>query len=192
MSAAAKKQMALMGWKEGQGLGKEGTGISSYVRVQKRDPKLQSGLGHEAGKSGSDNSDMGFDALLSTMAKKKDKKKRAATDSSDSEDDESKSKKTTSQIDTDGQQQDDADVTTASSSKQRTETSKKRARTPESSSSSSSDDDDEAGANGTGDNNILQWDDATLLKKCGGVRLGRAGRHRFFNGKLNRIDESHK
>lgn len=181
MSAAARKQMEMMGWKQGQGLGKDGSGIASYVRVQKRDPKLQSGLGHEGGKSGSDNSDMGFDALLSTMSKK-DKKARAAADDSSSDNDV-------------------APTTAAAPTKQPDEASssgvKKRARSRASSNSSSSSDDDSADDNVNADacaggDNILKWDDATLLKKCGGVRLGRAGRHRFFNGKLNRIDESHK
>jgi hypothetical protein len=190
MSAAARKQMELMGWKQGQGLGKEGTGISSYVRVQKRDPKLQSGLGHEAGKSGSDNSDMGFDALLSSLSKKKVDKKLAIEDESSDSEVEAKAQQSSARGPTRPAAQSDAEVV-ATPSSSKTKKPKKRARTPESSSSSSDEEGDDA-ANAGSSQNILQWDDATLLKKCGGVRLGRAGRHRFFNGKLNRIDESHK
>jgi hypothetical protein len=37
---------------------------------------------------------------------------------------------------------------------------------------------------------LTTWNDKKLFEKCGGVRLGRAGRHRFFAGKLARIEKS--
>lgn len=54
---------------------------------------------------------------------------------------------------------------------------------PSSSSSSSSDSDSDAGGD------ITKMSDAELFARCGGVRLGRAGRHRLFDNKLKRIQE---
>lgn len=64
---------------------------------------------------------------------------------------------------------------------------KKTAATSASDSSSSSSDDDDGGENRSGD--LTKMSDAELFARCGGVRLGRAGRHRLFDNKLKRIEE---
>ena len=64
-----------------------------------------------------------------------------------------------------------------------TKPTRKRARSASgscSSSSSSSDDD--------GVDDITKWDDAKLFARCNGVRLGRTGRHRYSNTKLDRAE----
>jgi hypothetical protein len=134
MSSFARKQLEKYGWKEGEGLGKNKQGISSFVRAVK--PKGEKGeyigIGHEASK-GTSNSDMGFDRVLSEMA-------------------------------------------AASSAK-----ATKRERLENTASSSASDDEQQE------DGDITTWDDAKLFARCNGVRLGRGGRHRFFDGKVSRI-----
>ena len=44
-SEFAKNQLKLMGWKEGEGLGKNRQGIATHIKVEKR--KEAEGLGHE-------------------------------------------------------------------------------------------------------------------------------------------------
>ena len=176
-SSFAKKQLEKYGWKEGSGLGRDGAGITTFVKVQRRDPQLTSGIGHEASSGGTVNSDMGLDAVLMEIKKPR------------------------------GERQDQGEVDEAAPNvsaspsaflEGKAEGKGKRGRSPnrpsqataESSSSSSSDDDDDARVF-TGSTDITQWDDKKLLEHCGGVRLGRTGRHRFFNGKLARIEQSH-
>mmetsp|Transcript_58 Transcript_58/g.107 ORF Transcript_58/g.107 Transcript_58/m.107 type:complete len:292 (-) Transcript_58:135-1010(-) len=48
-SSFAKKQLELMGWKEGEGLGKNKQGLSTHVKVLKR--KEEEGLGHDENKN---------------------------------------------------------------------------------------------------------------------------------------------
>lgn len=189
MSSFAKRQLEKMGWKEGQGLGKDGSGVASFIKVQRRDPKLQSGLGHEAGKGGADNSDMGLDSLLGSLAGKSKKMSNRSASSSSS-----------SSADADVHKPNEATRNSEDAPQQRKKRAAKRAHSSSSSSSISSSDDDgvasgrskETVASATGGSNVLTWTDAELLQRCGGVRLGRAGRHRFFNGKLARIEASHK
>jgi hypothetical protein len=148
MSSFARRQMEKMGWKDGEGLGKNKDGVTTFVRVSRRDPASASGIGHEASKGGSENSDMGLDALLGKIGSKKERTKRPRESGSGG-----------------------------------------GPSSPDTSSSSSSSEGADNDANG--DNLILNWDDRKLFERCGGVRLGsRAGRHRYFNGKLTRIEAS--
>lgn len=75
-----------MGWAEGQGLGKEEQGRSTYVHVKKKDDN--SGLGKEKAQQNKVNDQWYFNAFDSALAnmggkkkkkKKKDKKKRDKT-----------------------------------------------------------------------------------------------------------------
>ncbi|CAN0479264.1 unnamed protein product [Ectocarpus sp. 12 AP-2014] len=84
-SGFAKGMMAKMGWAEGQGLGKEEQGRSTYVQVKKKDDN--SGLGKEKAQQNKVNDQWYFNAFDSALAnmggkkkkKKKDKKKRDKT-----------------------------------------------------------------------------------------------------------------
>lgn len=73
--------MAKMGWAEGQGLGKDMQGRSTYVQVKKKDDNA--GLGKEKAQQNNVNDQWYFNAFDSALAnmggkkkKKKDKKKR--------------------------------------------------------------------------------------------------------------------
>lgn len=77
--------MAKMGWAEGQGLGKDMQGRSSYVQVKKKDDN--SGLGKEKAQQNKVNDQWYFDAFDSAVAnmggkkrKKSDKKKKKKAD----------------------------------------------------------------------------------------------------------------
>ncbi|EAN88626.1 hypothetical protein, conserved [Trypanosoma cruzi] len=48
MSSIAKRMLERHGWKEGMGLGKNAQGVSTYVKVVRRDPHTTTGLGHAA------------------------------------------------------------------------------------------------------------------------------------------------
>lgn len=79
----AKTMMAKMGWKEGQGLGKDMQGRSTYVHVKKKDDNA--GLGTEKAHQNNVNDQWYFNAFDSALAKtkmgkkkkKKDKKRKA-------------------------------------------------------------------------------------------------------------------
>ena len=152
----AKKQLEKYGWKEGEGLGKDGQGTSTFVRAFK--PRGERGehigIGHEATK-GSSNSDMGYGKVLSELARAK-----PAASSSDSESDA------------------EGKLVVRKAKVHRPEGAQSSSSSSSSSTSSDSSDDD-----------VLGWDDAKLFAKCNGVRLGRTGRHRFFDGKVARIAE---
>lgn len=91
---------------------------------------------------------------------------------------------------TEEEHHDDAALASSSSSSAKSKGKKSKVYVP----SSSSDDEDGDGNNThhSGGSNLTFMSDKDLFAKCGGVRLGRAGRHRFFDGKLQRIEESHK
>lgn len=74
--------MAKMGWKEGQGLGKDMQGRSTYVHVKKKDDNA--GLGTDKAHQNNVNDQWYFDAFDSALAKtkmgkkkRKDKKRKA-------------------------------------------------------------------------------------------------------------------
>lgn len=170
MSALARKQMEKMGWKDGEGLGRDGSGIKTFVRVQKRANAGEAiGIGHEASE-GTRNSDMGMDAVLQEIAAKKKRTKNGGEEVQAS----SSSSSSSSSSDSDAN-----------------EKKKKRDEKPNrasSSSSSSSSSDEDGGGDGFGTSkNVVAISDEELFRRCNGVRLGRGGRHRFFDGKLSRV-----
>lgn len=72
----AKGMMAKMGWAEGQGLGKDLQGRSTYVQVKKKDDNA--GLGKEGAQQNTVNDQWyfnAFDSALANMGGKKKKKK---------------------------------------------------------------------------------------------------------------------
>jgi hypothetical protein len=172
-SAFAKKQLEKYGWAAGEGLGKDKEGRADYVKVTKRKTEGV-GIGHEAAKGGTSNDDMGLNSVLKDMGSNKNKKSDViitggGDSSSDSSEDEEKKKKR-------------KEIATQRQKRARDD---KKNNNKDSSSSSSSDSDAEG-------EDITKWDDKTLFARCGGVRLGRGGRHRMFDGKLKRIEELQK
>lgn len=151
MSKVAKNIMAKYGWKDGDGLGKDRSGVVSHVKVVRRDPKTATGLGHlaEAG-STIDATTVELDDMYRTISSPTSPTSPGVADSSDDE----------------GTPE------------------RKRQRSSSSSSSSSSSDDHSTHGE--------QLTDAELFRRCGGVRLGRGGRHRCFDGKLERVARSNQ
>ncbi|KPA76198.1 hypothetical protein ABB37_07952 [Leptomonas pyrrhocoris] len=197
MSALARKMMEKYGWKEGEGLGKERTGTKSYVRVVRRDPHVATGLGHAADPAQSGNlastHAVELDAIYGQLHKEKKKLKRARSSDSSSSSSDSASGV------------DETEETSSAQKKSRVaERPSRRQR------DSSSDDDDDSGSSSDSNSgsyssddedsemaakrvkgeplgDVTRMTDKALFERCGGVRLGRAGRHRFFDGKLKRI-----
>lgn len=164
MSKFAKAQMEKWGWKEGEGIGKEKQGVTSYVRAARSGNTGEVrgeafGLGHEKAAGAQPKAlgvdDMGYGATLKSIRSK------------------SPGKKTRS--DTDGVEEEDTKVVSPKSFPLR----KKNKKEVTVSSSSSSDTENE---------DPTKWSDEKLFAKCGGVRLGRTGRARLFDGKLARAD----
>jgi hypothetical protein len=194
MASFARRQMEKYGWKDGQGIGKQNNGISTFVKAVR--PKGERGecfgIGHAAN-SGTSNSDMGFDSVLQELRggkKKAGKKAQDSDDSSDAEDAPEDDAASASGSSSPKAQDSDADVPRRKKhraddavvdNKPASPVAKKAVASDSDSSSSSSDDDAE-------DDGVIDWSDKKLFDRCGGVRLGRGGRHRFFDGKLARIE----
>ncbi|KEG15074.1 hypothetical protein DQ04_00201270 [Trypanosoma grayi] len=174
MSSIAKKMLERHGWKEGMGLGRDAQGVKTYVKVVRRDPHTATGLGHAADATQAPQAStfaVELDAVYSTLSATKRGRKKVAVSDSDAEEEEAGTR------------------TAGKGDAER----RKRQRSPSSSSSSSSEksnSDSEEDSDAHVD--ITRLKDDELLRRCGGVRLGRAGRHRFFEGKLRRIEESHR
>ncbi|KAK7197405.1 G-patch domain containing protein [Novymonas esmeraldas] len=208
MSALAKKMMEKYGWKEGEGLGKDRSGMRSYVKVTRRDPHTATGLGHAAdpaqGGSLASTHAVELDAIYGQLHKSTDKKERPlpnhtrggdASASGDDDDDDSDrvhDANTSSSSSTSASSTEKRATASTRAATKRQRSASSSPSTPSSSSSSDSDDDDDDEArpksNQTGD--VTRMSDKDLFQRCGGVRLGRAGRHRFFDGKLRRIHDS--
>lgn len=189
MSSFAQRQLEKMGWTAGKGLGKNGTGVTTFLKVQKRATGLQSGIGHEASNPGSRVDDMGFEGALKAfhkphLKKLASKKKSNGEDgSSTASDDEEEAKPKKKLIGGSKRARDDSDeeaddtVTTKPSGK-----GKKRVE-------ASSSEEDSSSEEGHFEGGIQNIDDAELFKRCGGVRLSsRAGKHRFFTAKQKRCN----
>eukprot|EP00796_Vickermania_ingenoplastis_P011086 gene11086-7714_t len=84
----------------------------------------------------------------------------------------------------------DSDSDASTSTDPSPEKNRKRTR-PSSDSSSDTSSSSSSGSGSDSDAPQRPLTDAELFKKCGGVRLGRSGRHRFFDGKLERVARSH-
>jgi len=81
----AKKQLLKMGWTEGTGLGKRRTGITTHVKVKKREE--EAGLGAEQSRKdlASANHEWWKDSVGNTLAKLRKKKSKASKRFSDEE-----------------------------------------------------------------------------------------------------------
>ncbi|RNF21346.1 uncharacterized protein Tco025E_03426 [Trypanosoma conorhini] len=175
MSSIARKMLERHGWKEGMGLGKDAQGVSTYVKVVRRDPRTATGLGHAADATQAPQAStfsVELDAVYATMTKA-------------------------------GRKSPKGDDAVAEAKVARRVTREKRGRQEgaraSSSSRGSSEDASSDGGSSSSDEDeedrnvdITRLTDDELLRRCGGVRLGRAGRHRFFDGKLRRIEKSHR
>ncbi|CCW63929.1 unnamed protein product [Phytomonas sp. EM1] len=190
MSSAARKMMEKYGWKEGQGLGKERDGIKSYVKVVRRDPHTSTGLGHAAdptvggGVHVLTTQSVELDAIYDHISKRKprtnsDQANRSASTSS-SEDAHPTNARTMNK-----NREQPNGYHNENQKKRRRGSSSDSEKSPSDSDSSKESDDDGAKNNVP----ITAMSDSELFKRCGGVRLGRAGRHRFFDGKLERIEK---
>ncbi|GET87640.1 hypothetical protein, conserved [Leishmania tarentolae] len=205
MSALAKKMMEKYGWKEGEGLGKERTGVKSYVKVTRRDSHTPTGLGHAAdpaqGGSLASTHAVELDAIYGQLHKETKKRQRqsnksrvdqngSSEDEGDNADEISDVSSTSSgagSSSTESQAEGKVAVTARATVKQRGHA------LPSSPSSSGSDGDDRIDSKRSKCEQIVdvtRMSDKELFQRCGGVRLGRAGRHRFFDGKLKRIQDS--
>ncbi|KAG5508215.1 hypothetical protein JKF63_05471 [Porcisia hertigi] len=204
MSALAKKMMEKYGWKEGEGLGKERTGMKSYVKVTRRDPHTATGLGHAAdpsnGGSLASTHAVELDAIYGQLHKETKNRKEQLSKAHPQR------KETSTEVDDEDQLSDvSSNSRGASSSTSSTIADnysegekvpfaaraqlKRQRHVPASSSSDSDGDGRKCSKNGrVGD--VTRMTDEELLQRCGGVRLGRAGRHRYFDGKLKRIHNS--
>ncbi|CCW70791.1 unnamed protein product [Phytomonas sp. Hart1] len=190
MSSAARKMMEKYGWKEGQGLGKEREGVKSYVKVVRRDPHTATGLGHAADPSVSGAShtlttqSVELDAIYDHITKRKpsgnsNQSKRGAPTSSGPD-----AHLTSAPMEKETQHQHGEYLPDQPKKIRRRSSSDSDKSTSDSESSRDSDD------NHPRKNiSITAMSDSELFKRCGGVRLGRAGRHRFFDGKLARIEK---
>ena len=156
----AKRQLEKYGWKHGDGLGKDGQGTTEYIKVERRQPTCTSGIGHDASQPTDDGS---YGATLRIL-RGCDKTRKCTT----------KSECSASNKDSPGTLLPKQSVI----GEKRVDVS----RSSSSSTSSSKDDDGPA--------DVTSWTDAQLFRRCRGVRLGRAGRHRLFSGKLARIESS--
>ena len=188
MSTFAQRQLEKMGWKAGEGLGKDGSGVKTFLKVEKRASGLVAGIGHEAGKSGSRVDDMGFDGALKAFHKphiKKVMSKKAAKDDDDSSSSEEEQEVPKKKASKRAREEDDSDDVDADDEAERKRNSKKKVVAKKDSSS----DDSSSDGDGEFTGGIQDIDDADLFKRCGGVRLGsRAGRHRFFTAKQKRCN----
>ncbi|KPI86601.1 hypothetical protein ABL78_4330 [Leptomonas seymouri] len=206
MSALAKKMMEKYGWKEGEGLGKERTGMRSFVKVVRRDPNVATGLGHAAdptqGGSLASTHAVELDAIYGQLHREKKKMKKRVRSSSSSSDSDSEmdEEEQASSVQRDGNRSSINNSARKADVKENKTGVKKSVEKPshcqrdsssDDDSDSSSDDEDAQTAGkrlrreAVGDVTLMT--DKDLFARCGGVRLGRAGRHRFFDGKLKRI-----
>ncbi|CAJ1014780.1 G-patch domain containing protein, putative [Leishmania lindenbergi] len=210
MSALAKKMMEKYGWKEGEGLGKERTGTKSYVKVTRRDPHTATGLGHAAdpaqGGSLASSHAVELDAIYGQLCKVTRKRQQQPNKSHVDQADASEGL-----VDSEDELSDVSSTRSCASSsnannKPEEEVSaaarapvKRQRRVLSSSLSNSNSEDDNSSddvhtsskrlkSEHVGD--VTRMSDKELLQRCGGVRLGRAGRHRFFDGKLKRIRDA--
>ncbi|KAG5481850.1 hypothetical protein LSCM4_06927 [Leishmania orientalis] len=201
MSAVAKKMMEKYGWKEGEGLGKERSGVKSYVKVTRRDPHTATGLGHAAdpaqGGSLASTHAIELDAIYGQLRKETSKRHQRSSTARVHGADEGEEGN-------EGELSDMSTTTTTSSAVRTPECKKlptaaragvKRQRrvAPSSPSDSDSDGDDRTDSKRSKSDHVsdvTRMSDKELFQRCGGVCLGRAGRHRFFDGKLKRIHDS--
>lgn len=183
MSAAARKIMERYGWQKGQGLGRDKEGITTYVKVVRRDPHSATGLGHAADPAGKGSTAsthaVELDALYGQL--KPSHKGHRRHDGCD----------TTSDSDAEAQPTPSKEKEATGSGKRGRVSAKASTSSSSRSSSESEADVSSVDERKVGPTDITQMSDQELFARCGGVRLGRAGRHRLFSGKLARIEGSH-
>jgi hypothetical protein len=211
MSAFARAQLEKYGWQDGQGLGRNKEGITTYIRTSlhnrathNRDERGASyaGIGHESTRGGGASTAekaSELDVVLDDIARRREERLQRER----------------------ALQEQAAVAAPATSERKREEQpeqpvrQRRRARAPPEDESlaaheeepaksaptvaptvappkaaSASDSDSDAGATSASD--LARMSDSALLAACGGVRLGRAGRHRLFDAKLRRIEEQNR
>lgn len=197
-SKFAKSQMEKYGWTLGKGLGRNGEGVKTYIAVQRRSGDAEfAGIGHEANATGSAASTeliSKYDYALQEIAEKQQKANKEASRKRPREEEEEAAapaasdkpqKRSKGVVPPPPPPKEDSDddavvVDVASSS----------SGSDDESGASSSGVDETAAAGGATAYSKSKNDDMELFKRCKGVRLGRCGRHRFFDGKLKRIKET--
>lgn len=192
MSGFAKKMLERYGWKEGEGLGRDKTGVKTYVKVVRRDPQAATGLGHaadpsQAGHLASTHA-VELDAIYGQLRGRSDKRQREEKCSESDDEDLQNGQRATRRASSSSSE-------SPASSRQKMDvpsTISEAKRGLSSSDDSSSDSDCGEGSKKkmAADGDVTRLSDAELFQRCGGVRLGRAGRHRFFDGKLERISKN--
>ncbi|KAH9599375.1 G-patch domain [Trypanosoma melophagium] len=208
MSSIAKKMLERHGWQEGMGLGRNAQGVSTYIKVVRRDPHSATGLGHAADATQAPQASTfaaELDAVYSDISAA-GKRKRVKKNKEEEKEKEEEEKEIDAVVDTHKDRRKHKGGNDQKNSKQK--------RSRDSSSEAASNSDSNSNSNSTSDDNssnsssssssssssndddnrvdITRMTDGELLRRCGGVRLGRAGRHRFFEGKLRRIEASHR
>lgn len=234
MSKIARSIMTKYGWKDGEGLGKEKEGVTSYIKVSRRDPKACTGLGHVAEANGSvmESASSELDTVFRSLAegsyenrskspklKKTDENvadtilngKEALKSTRSEKCSISKTVSQTSAVTSDEIHHEDhfGDYHTTRFSSTRgkaekpkrereesvdsTASSKSLSRRSRSSSSAREGDESDvahfSSCSSTSSEEHIEdkpLTDEELFRRCGGVRLGRGGRHRLFDGKLAR------
>lgn len=223
MSAAARNIMAKYGWKNGEGLGKEKEGVTSYIKVSWRDSKVSTGLGHMAEGHGcvqeavSDELDGVFRSLkerkreqskisksgegdnnlfVDSLKGSKDMKVNSSSRTQSSPISTSCSKRNESQeedstTDADERSPLSANETTRKLKREREEVNNTYCNRCTDRNGGDHDDDNSSSASSSGSDEEESevkrpLTDDELFRRCGGVRLGRGGRHRCFEGKLAR------
>ncbi|EKG00037.1 hypothetical protein TCSYLVIO_009028 [Trypanosoma cruzi] len=186
MSSIAKRMLERHGWKEGMGLGKNAQGVSTYVKVVRRDPHTTTGLGHAADATQAPQAStfsVELDAVYADMSRTGKKKEKRQTGAAVSIDVEAEVK---NPKDVKREKRGRQHSTGSCNSGRISDGNDGRCDRGDSSSDDGSSSDDEIHVD------ITRLKDHELLRRCGGVRLGRAGRHRFFDGKLRRIENSQR
>ena len=207
-SAFARKQLEKYGWKEGEGLGRNKDGLNSYIKTSRHNRSTHNrddrgntfaGIGHESTRGGGAGFGERQNELDNVFAeigqarkdkKRKQKEEESFSSSSDNDDVDDK-KKSERRRQREEKEKKESDSDSEQEQQKKPENSaaaqKKKKQVVESSSDSSSDSDSDSDSDAGGSKDVSKMSDKDLFAVCGGVRLGRAGRHRLFDHKFVKV-----